>query len=69
MVGPVRFELTNSHAPGANLTKLDHGPETVSLTDSPKLKRLRKPPELGKWVSTTTSKTTSHEDPPRARAS
>ena len=27
MVGSVRFELTNSYAPGTNLTKLDHDPE------------------------------------------
>ncbi len=27
LVGSVRFELTNSYAPGTNLTKLDHDPE------------------------------------------
>jgi hypothetical protein len=30
---------------------------------------LRKPSGPGKWSITTTSKTTSHEDPPRARPS
>lgn len=30
MVGSVRFELTNSYAPGTNLTKLDHDPEPNS---------------------------------------
>jgi hypothetical protein len=28
LVGSVRFELTNSYAPGTNLTKLDHDPES-----------------------------------------
>jgi hypothetical protein len=27
-VGSVRFELTNSYAPGTNLTKLDHDPNS-----------------------------------------
>ncbi len=34
MVGSVRFELTNSYAPGTNLTKLDHDPKSNTRHNS-----------------------------------